>query len=245
MKKNSYLTSFFINTAFLLFTLTANSNAQTATPKPPTLNQLSKVQVADDPDHPKEQIVEITTKFGIIKVKLYNQTPLHRDNFIKLVGEGFYDNTLFHRVISKFMIQGGDPTSKMAKPDMPLGNGDVGYKIPAEFVDTLYHKRGALAAARDNNPEKESSGCQFYIVQGKPVTAIELSGIEQRSGKHYNKEQKNTYTTLGGTPFLDHDYTVFGEVIEGMDIVDQIASQPTNPGDRPKEDIKMTMKLID
>ena len=193
----------------------------------------------------KEPVLAITTNYGVIKIKLYNETPKHRDNFLKLAREGFFDSTLFHRVIPQFMIQGGDPQSKNAKPEQMLGNGDVGYRVPAEFVDALYHKRGALAAARDNNPEMASSGCQFYIVQGKPISEIELSGMEQRSGKLYSQEQKRIYTTKGGTPFLDHNYTVFGEVIEGMEVVDKIESMPTAPGDRPKEDVRMTIKVIE
>ncbi len=192
-----------------------------------------------------EKMVVITTDFGVIKIKLYNETPQHRDNFIKLAKEGFFDSTLFHRVIPQFMIQGGDPQSKNAAPGQMLGSGDVGYKIPAEFVDALYHKRGALAAARDNNPEMASSGCQFYIVQGKTSTEEELNGMEQRSGKKYTAEQRKTYTTMGGTPFLDHNYTVFGEVVQGMDVVDKIESTPTGPGDRPQKDVRMFIKVIE
>ena len=128
----------------------------------------------------KVYYVQITTDFGTMKVKLYNETPLHRDNFVKLVSEGFYDSLLFHRVIKGFMIQGGDPQSKNAAAGQMLGSGDVGYRIPAEFNDSLYHKKGVLAAARDNNPEKASSGCQFYIVQGKPMIENELQMAENR-----------------------------------------------------------------
>ena len=192
-----------------------------------------------------EKMIMITTDYGVIKIKLYNETPLHRDNFIKLAKEGFFDSTLFHRVIPQFMIQGGDPQSKNAAPGQMLGGGDVGYKIPAEFVDALYHKRGALAAARDNNPEMASSGCQFYVVQGKTSTDEELTSMEQRSGKKYTPEQRKTYTTIGGTPFLDHNYTVFGEVVEGMDVVDKIEGLPTSSGDRPQKDVRMFIKVIE
>ena len=193
----------------------------------------------------KETMVEITTDYGKIKIKLYNETPKHRDNFIKLAKEGFYNGTLFHRIIKGFMIQGGDPQSKDAKQGQMLGSGDVGYKIPAEFVDGLFHKKGALAAARDNNPEMASSGCQFYIVQGKPMTDADLNSMEARSGKKYTPAQRLAYTTAGGTPFLDGAYTVFGEVVEGMDVLDKIANVPCGPADRPVQDVKMTVKVIE
>ncbi len=192
----------------------------------------------------KERIVLLTTDFGSMKIKLYNETPRHRDNFIKLASSGFYNGLLFHRVIKTFMIQGGDPESKNAAPDKMLGSGGNGGTIPAEFVDKYIHKKGALAAARTNNPEKASSDCQFYIVQGKPVTEEELNGIEARSGKKYTPEQRKIYTTIGGTPFLDHEYTVYGEVVEGLDVIDKITATQTKPGDRPVKDVKMTMKII-
>lgn len=190
----------------------------------------------------KRQTIEITTSYGIIKVMLYNETPLHRDNMIKLVSEHFYDSTLFHRVIPEFMIQGGDPESKHAAPGAMLGSGDVGYTIPAEFNPALYHKKGVIAAARDNNPEKRSSGCQFYIVEGKKFTDQELDNIEKRNGVKYTPEQRETYKTIGGTPHLDQAYTVFGEVYEGLNIVDSIAHVPTAPGDRPITDVRMFVK---
>jgi len=188
--------------------------------------------------------VEITTVYGKMKILLYNETPKHRDNFIKLANEGFYNGLIFHRVIKDFMIQGGDPNSKNAAPEIMLGSGDVGYKIPAEFSPALHHKKGALAAARDNNPEKASSGCQFYIVQGKTSTDAELDGIESRAGFKYSEKQRNDYKTIGGTPFLDQSYTVFGEVIEGLEVIDKIAGVTTRRGDRPVEDVKMTVKII-
>lgn len=250
-----------------------------------------------------EKIFVVNTKFGDIKIKLYDQTPLHRDNFIKLVSEKFFDDLLFHRVISEFMIQGGDPDSKNAQPNVMLGNGGPGYNIPAEITPGIFHKKGALAAARESdnvNPKKESSGSQFYIVQGKIFTNQELDVIESkknqslknqilgnlfmapesenlrmkldsvkkigtqeslmnfikeldpiaekelaRVGKFtFGPEQRKIYTTIGGTPHLDGAYTVFGEVIEGMNIVDSIAAVKKDKNDRPLDDIKMKIKQI-
>jgi len=189
--------------------------------------------------------VQITTDFGTMKVKLYNETPLHRDNFVKLVSEGFYDSLLFHRVIKGFMIQGGDPQSKNAAAGQMLGSGDVGYRIPAEFNDSLYHKKGVLAAARDNNPEKASSGCQFYIVQGKPMIENELQMAERRSGKPMSEAKRNDYKTIGGSVWLDGEYTVFGEVVEGLDVIDKIAAVHCGQMDRPASDVRMKMVLVD
>jgi cyclophilin family peptidyl-prolyl cis-trans isomerase len=188
--------------------------------------------------------VKISTDFGDMQVKLYNKTPQHRDNFIKLVSEHFYDSLLFHRVISGFMIQGGDPNSKYAQPGARLGNGDVGYKVPAEFDSTLFHKKGALCAARDGNPEKASSGCQFYIVQGKPVSEPELDNISMRNGFKYSPAQRMTYKMNGGTPQLDNNYTVFGEVESGMDVIDKIAAVQKGAADRPVQDVRMKMEII-
>lgn len=193
----------------------------------------------------KVYYVQITTDFGTMKVKLYNETPLHRDNFVKLVSEEFYDSLLFHRVIKGFMIQGGDPQSKNAAAGQMLGGGDVGYRIPAEFNDSLYHKKGVLAAARDNNPEKASSGCQFYIVQGKPMIENELQMAERRSGKPMSEVKRNDYKTIGGSAWLDGEYTVFGEVVEGLDVIDKIAAVPCGPMDRPASDVRMKMVLVD
>lgn len=242
----------------------------------------------------KETLVKIETTLGDIKVKLYNETPKHRDNFIKLAKEGVYDGTLFHRVIKEFMIQAGDPESKNAPKGKMLGSGDVGYTIPAEFVYPKYfHRRGALSAARqgDNvNPKKESSGCQFYIVTGKVYNDSALINMERGMNenkvtlifnnlaqKHmkdiykmrkdndekgllelqdkliaqaeeeaakqpefrFTPEQVEAYTTVGGTPHLDGEYTVFGEVVEGMDIVDKIQQVKTDRSDRPEEDVKI------
>lgn len=196
----------------------------------------------------KVYFVKIETSYGDIVVKLYNETPKHRDNFLKLVKEGTYDGLLFHRVINQFMIQGGDPNSRDAKPGQMLGDGELGYTIPAEFVPGLYHKKGALAAARQGdqvNPQKASSSCQFYIVQGNTWTADRLKMIEDRYGKKFTPEQAEVYATLGGTPFLDGDYTVFGEVVEGIEVVDKIASVACGPMDRPVEDVKMKMTVIE
>ncbi len=248
------------------------------------------------------QKIKIHTDYGDIIVLLYDKTPLHRDNFIKLVNEGFYNGTLFHRCIKEFMIQGGDPDSKNAQPGVVLGNGGPGYTIKAEFVPEFYHKKGVLSAARmgDNvNPGKESSGSQFYIVQGKKFNLQELNNIEARlnqsrraelvnsiiayppkelqakvdsakavgtnesytqlisqiepyieaelikKGKFaFSEEQKKAYTTLGGAPHLDGAYTVFGEVIEGLDVIDKIAELPRDKSDRPLTDVKMTMEIL-
>lgn len=202
----------------------------------------------------KEQKVKIETTEGVIVVKLYNETPLHRDNFLKLVNEKFYDGVLFHRVIPDFMIQTGDPDSKNAVPNAQLGAGGVGYTVPAEITTPeIYHKKGALAAARQGdqvNPLKASSGCQFYIVKGKTFTDAELDTMERRwkiragkaagdSVKLFSEQARNDYKTIGGTPHLDRNYTVFGEVIEGIEIVEKISTAQTNRLDRPIEDVKV------
>ncbi|GIV42359.1 MAG: peptidyl-prolyl cis-trans isomerase [Vicingaceae bacterium] len=196
----------------------------------------------------KRTKVKIETSMGTIVVELYNETPKHRDNFIKLVQKGFYDGTLFHRVIREFMIQGGDPDSKNAKKGAILGNGGPGYTIPAEFKPHLFHKKGALAAARlgdDINPKKESSGSQFYIVQGRKFTVDQLKMYEVRLKTKFSEEQIKAYTTLGGAPHLDGSYTVFGQVVNGLDVVDKIASVPTDQYDRPLEDVKvLSMKIL-
>ena len=196
----------------------------------------------------KVYYVKIETAYGDIVVKLYNETPKHRDNFLKLVKEGTYDGVLFHGVIQNFMIQGGDPNSRNAKKGEMLGNGELGYTLPAEFVPSLYHKKGALAAARQAdqvNPEKRSSSCQFYIVQGEKWDAEKLKRVETSMGKSFTKEQAEVYATLGGTPFLDGDYTVFGEVVEGLEVVDKIAAVACGPMNRPLEDVKMKMTIIE
>ncbi|MBR5844116.1 MAG: peptidylprolyl isomerase [Bacteroidaceae bacterium] len=245
--------------------------------------------------------VKIETTMGTVVVKLYDETPAHRDNFVKLVNEGYYDGTLFHRVIKEFMIQGGDGDSRTAKPGQMLGTGDPGYKIPAEFVYPKYfHKKGALAAARqgdDTNPEKASSGSQFYIVTGAvfPEGRLkELTRQMQMQREHnifnslamarreeimnlrrnrdqaglmalqeqliaeakqqaaaqapitFTPEQIEAYTTVGGAPHLDGEYTVFGEVVEGMEVVDKIEKVKTGAADRPVEDVKViSMKIVE
>ncbi len=243
--------------------------------------------------------IKINTTEGEIIVRLYDETPKHRDNFIKLAKEGYYDGTLFHRVIKDFMIQGGDPNSKDAPAGKMLGTGGPGYTVPAEFVyPQLFHKRGALSAARQGdevNPNRESSGSQFYIVWGKVYKLQELKQMERQLGMQqeqtvFNKlvadnrakimdlrrnrdqaglqelqdeliaqtkatcaempkpeftpEQVETYTTVGGTPFLDNQYTVFGEVESGLEVVEKIQNTATASGDRPKVDISMTMEVV-
>lgn len=190
-------------------------------------------------------IVELVTEYGTMELQLYASTPKHRDNFVKLVKEGFYDSLLFHRVINDFMIQGGDPVSKGAAPNVMLGNGGPGYTIPAEFVDSLIHLKGALAAARMGdgvNPQKASSGSQFYIVEGQPVKTAVLNQMQQQNGIPYTETQKQAYTTEGGTPHLDGGYTVFGRVISGMEVLEKIAAVPVS-GSRPTKDITMKMRL--
>ena len=192
--------------------------------------------------------VIIETPYGNMKVKLYNETPKHRDNFVKLAREGYYNDLLFHRVINGFMIQGGDPNSRNAKPGQMLGDGGPNYTIPAEFNDTLIHKKGALAAARMGdqvNPRKESSGCQFYIVQGAVYDSAQLQLFQQRMGKKFTDGQMKTYTTIGGTPHLDGDYTVFGEVVEGLDVIDKIAAVKCDRTDRPLTDVKMKISVVE
>lgn len=184
----------------------------------------------------------IETEYGNMKVMLYNTTPKHRDNFVKLAKEGYYDDLLFHRIIPNFMIQGGDPDSRNAAPGAMLGMGGPGYQIDAEIGSP--HLKGALAAARDQNPEKRSSGSQFYIVQGQRVDDNVLNGLEHQKGIRYSPEQRQLYREIGGAPFLDGDYTVFGEVVEGLDVLDKIAAVPTAPGDRPLQDVKMKVKLV-
>lgn len=196
----------------------------------------------------KTTMVIISTDLGKMKAVLYNETPLHKENFIKLAKEGYFDGCLFHRVIDGFMVQGGDPDSKAAKPGQMLGQGGPGYTIPAEFKQELIHKKGALAAARmadQVNPKKESSGSQFYIAQGKTYTQNELNVLSSRMGKSFNKQQIDAYTTVGGVPFLDYEYTVFGEVVEGLEVIDKIAKVQKDRYDRPVQDIKMTIKVVE
>ncbi len=191
--------------------------------------------------------VKIKTPFGKMVFVLYDETPLHKDNFIKLAKKHFYDGLLFHRVIDSFMIQGGDPDSRDARAGTFLGNGDVGYTIPAEFRKDLFHQKGALAMAREGdnvNPQKASSGCQFYIVQGKKYTDKELDQIAARTGRDFTKKQREIYKTIGGTPFLDGAYTVFGQMTKGEAVLDQIAAVATDENDRPKKDIPMKVRIV-
>lgn len=259
-----------------------------------TGNQKKNNNMAND----NATLVKIETTIGDITVKLYDETPKHKENFIKLVKEGVYDSTLFHRVIKNFMIQAGDPTSKTASATDTLGSGDVGYTIPAEFNPKFFHKRGVLAAARqgdDVNPNKESSGCQFYIVTGRKFSEAQMINMENQMNEarldtvfqalarkhmkeiykmrkandenglydlqeklfaeaqelsakepefHFTPEQIEAYTTVGGTPHLDGEYTVFGEVVEGMDVVDKIQKVKTDRSDRPEEDVKIIKATI-
>lgn len=190
--------------------------------------------------------VLIITNQGNMVVKLFNETPLHRDNFVTKVKAGFYDSLLFHRVINNFMIQGGDPTSKKAADGDRLGSGSApGDRIAAEFRTDqgIYHKRGALAAARDNNPEKASSNCQFYIVQRPAWRTTQLDSTIVQRNLTLNETQKKLYTTQGGTPHLDGGYTVFGELLIGFDVLDKIAATKTN-ADRPIENVRMKMFVL-
>lgn len=188
----------------------------------------------------KKQVkILISTDYGDMTVILYNETPQHRDNFIKLVNEGWYEGSPFHRVINKFMIQGGQNAD---------GRLDPGYTVPAEFVDGKYHKYGALSAARKGdqvNPEKASSGSQFYIVQGQVTTYESLENQASRSGVNYTNDQIEAYTSVGGTPHLDGAYTVFGEVIEGFEVIDKIATVKTDKASKPLENVSMSIKIIE
>lgn len=189
--------------------------------------------------------VKVITDYGTMVIRLYDQTPLHRNNFIRLVKRHFYDSLLFHRVIQHFMIQGGDPDSRQARAGTFLGDGNVGYVIPAEFQLDLFHRKGALAAARDNNPAKSSDGSQFYIVQGKKFTDGQLDTLEQTrlGGRKLPVDQREVYKTVGGAPHLDQNYTVFGQVISGMEVIDRIAALKTDKNNRPLQDVRMKIRM--
>jgi cyclophilin family peptidyl-prolyl cis-trans isomerase len=191
---------------------------------------------------PEACLLEMETTMGTMTIQLYDVTPKHRDNFITLAEEGYYDGLLFHRVIYGFMAQGGDPNSKDAKPKAGLGSGGPGYQVDAEFNAKYVHTKGALAAARtggSGNPKKKSSGSQFYIVHGKKVSEGQLNQLEVQKGIKYTEEQRAAYTEQGGTPFLDMEYTVYGMVVKGLDVVDAIAEVKTGKSDRPLEDVKI------
>jgi cyclophilin family peptidyl-prolyl cis-trans isomerase len=193
-------------------------------------------------------LIKIETSAGDMVVMLYDETPLHRDNMLKLAREGYYKDQLFHRVIRNFMIQGGDPNSVDAPRGQRLGAGNPGYTIPAEFRKDLFHKKGALAAARTGdqvNPQKESSGSQFYLVQGRVFTVDMLKAMEKDRPEPFTPEEIEAYTTLGGTPHLDGSYTVFGEVVEGMNVLDSIASVPVDSYNRPLQDVVFNILPID
>lgn len=194
----------------------------------------------------EESYVIISTDMGDMKARIYNSTPKHRDNFLKLVKEGYYDGTMFHRVIKGFMVQGGDPDSKTANAESLIGMGGPGYTLPAEIKEV--HIRGAISAARlgdATNPDRLSSGSQFFIVQGSPVTNEMLDAFETTKGIKYTPEQRAKYVELGGTPQLDNEYSVFGEVVEGLETIDKIGAVERGVADRPLTDIKMTIKLVE
>ena len=192
--------------------------------------------------------IRITTDSGIMIIRLYDSTPLHRDNFIKLVRQYYFDSLMFHRVIKDFMIQGGDPDSKNAPPGVELGNGGPGYTIPAEFDTSLFHKKGVIAAAREGdavNPLKASSGSQFYIVQGRKYADAEMNAIENSKNIRISENHRLVYRTVGGTPFLDMNYTVFGEVESGIEVVDKIAAAAKDLNNRPLLDIRMKIEIVE
>lgn len=281
---------------------TKNTTAPASTNAPPSKISVSLISELKQ-KYPNENLVLISTSYGEMIFKLFNETPLHRDNFVKLVEKKFFDSLLFHRVIQDFMIQGGDPDSKRASFDKTLGDGDLDYTIPAEFKKELFHKKGTLCAARngdDVNPTKASSACQFYIVQGKKFTDESLKTVEYRINKpimhkltkkyleipgneiikakyeqfqkegqkdslaalkkkidvfilpeyekiehfSFTEEQKQIYKTIGGTPHLDGSYTVFGEIVMGIEVVDKIAAISTGKNDRPLENVRMKMMMI-
>ena len=196
---------------------------------------------------PKKEYVKIETDSGTMIAKLYNQTPRTTNNFVKLVKKHFYDGLLFHRVEKGFMIQGGDPDSRHAKAEQILGNGSLKYTVPAEFDTSLFHEKGAMAMARetnDINPKKASSSTQFYIVEGRTFTDIEMNRIEEQFHIKIPESHRVIYKTIGGAPFLDMNYTVFGQVISGLDVIDKIAHAAKDRNDRPLHDIKMKIILL-
>jgi cyclophilin family peptidyl-prolyl cis-trans isomerase len=190
----------------------------------------------------RKKDVLISTDMGDIIIRLSDSTPLHRDNFLKLVKTGYYDGILFHRVMKNFMIQAGDPDSRNAKPGVGLGNGGPSYRIPAEFRTTLFHKKGVIAAARNDNPQKASSGSQFYLTQGKIFTDAALDSLQiYRLKRVIPTPHREVYKTIGGTPHLDQDYTVFGEVVKGIEVIDRIAVVPTS---KEKQDLNRPLQDV-
>jgi cyclophilin family peptidyl-prolyl cis-trans isomerase len=229
---------YFILITILLFNACQRSAANTISKKVEPINE-KKEQTTP--------IVELQTNMGNIKIKLYDNTPAHRDNFLKLVKEGFFDSLLFHRVIPDFMIQGGDPDSKKAAPGQMLGTGGPGYTVPAEFVDSNIHVKGVLAAARMGdqvNPLRASSGSQFYVVQGQKMSDNQLNQIEQMRNFKYTEAQRKLYKEIGGTPHLDREYTAFGQVIEGLEIVEKISRVPCDRANRPVDDVRIIKAVI-
>ena len=278
MKTIKYL--FFVTATLLFFVSSCQSDNNT---------ERSEDKIVSENHTTGDTLILIETAYGNMKIKLYDKTPKHKANFIKLAKQSFFDGLLFHRVINQFMIQGGDPDSKNAPAGKMLGNGGPGYEIDAEFNDSLFHKKGVIAAAREGdnvNPLKKSSGSQFYIVQGRTFSDEELDKLEEQSSlgnyiashPEINKEATNyritgnnsafnklieaikkqdnfkitkipdykrtIYKTIGGTPHLDNNYTVFGELVEGLDVIDKLAAVKTDKNDRPIEDVKMTIKVI-
>jgi len=287
MKKN--LINLLIIGLIPLFMISCKSQDESDKNETDSIDQITDEKHVVTDEMLKSNTVTIKTEFGTMKVMLYDKTPKHKENFIKLAAEGFFNDLLFHRVINEFMIQGGDPDSKGAESGEMLGNGGPGYQIPAEFNDSLFHFKGVIAAAREGdqvNPEKKSSGSQFYIVQGKTYTDEELNEMEEgMSVNNYimshpeiqeklgtlqmNQDQsgidaliedikkkkdfefeklpefkREKYKEIGGTPFLDDNYTVFGEVIEGLEVIDKIASVITDQNNRPINDVKMKVKVV-
>ncbi len=266
-----------------------NEENDTQTVNDENIEEITDIQL-NETEIFNANFVVLETEFGTMKIKLYDETPKHKENFLKLANQGFFNDLLFHRVINSFMIQGGDPDSKNAAAGIMLGNGGPGYQIDAEFNDSLFHKKGVLAAAREGdqiNPDKKSSGSQFYIVQGKIYTEEELTMMEEQASINeyitthvevqsqigalqqaqdkagfdkliasiktkkdfvLNKMpdfKRKAYKEIGGTPFLDNNYTVFGELVEGMDVIDKIANAKTDQNDRPLQDVKMKIKVIE
>ena len=226
---------------FLLMMFSVSVFAQEKTPtkkdKPAKIKKAKKAKKTNT-----DFLFTLTTQYGDISFILYDKTPKHKANFLKLTQDKFYDDLLFHRVIKDFMIQGGDPNSRTAAAGAALGSGDGGYRVDAEFDASLFHKKGVIAAARDGNPEKASSSCQFYIVQGKKTDDNTLTQIETRGNFKYTPEQREIYKTIGGTPFLDQNYTVYGEVLKGIEVIDKVADEPGDGANRPTKDIKMKIK---